>query len=128
MTRILVIDDELLNHQLVAKALESLDCQLSFAEDGTSGLARARTLRPDVIITDVMMPDINGYEVTRLLRREVEFHSMPILALTPQAGLKDKPRAFAAASDAYLRKPFEPDEPAARVSELPRRADLITSG
>lgn len=125
MTRILVIDDELLNHQLVAKALESLDCQLSFAEDGTSGLARARTLRPDVIITDVMMPDINGYEVTRLLRREAEFHSMPILVLTAQAGLQDKLRAFEAGADDYLSKPFEPAELAARVSALIRRAEMI---
>ena len=106
MIRILVIDDEPLNHQLVSKALEKLDCQILSAEDGTSGIARARTLKPDIIITDVMMPDINGYEVTRLLRREAQFYSTPILVLTAQAGLKDKLHAFEVGADDYLSKPF----------------------
>lgn len=125
MTRILVIDDEPMNHQLVAKALESLDCQLTFAEDGTSGIARARTMKPEVIITDVMMPDINGYEVTRQLRRDAQFISTPILVLTAQSGLQDKLRAFEVGADDYLSKPFEPAELAARVSALIRRAEMI---
>jgi len=69
MTRILVIDDEPINHQLVARALSGLQCELHFAENGKIGIAQARTLKPDVIITDVMMPEVNGYEVTRILRR-----------------------------------------------------------
>ncbi|HET7143361.1 MAG TPA: response regulator [Anaerolineales bacterium] len=125
MTRILVIDDEPLNHQLVSKALAALDCQIAFADDGKSGIARARTLKPDVIITDVMMPDINGYEVTHQLRREAQFISTPILMLTAQAGLQDKLRAFEVGADDYLSKPFEPAELAARVSALIRRAELV---
>lgn len=124
MTRILVIDDEPMNHQLVSKALASLDCQITFAEDGTSGIARARTMKPDVIITDVMMPDINGYEVTHQLRRESQFISTPIMVLTAQSGLQDKLRAFEVGADDYLSKPFEPAELAARVSALIRRAEL----
>lgn len=125
MTRILVIDDEPLNHQLVSKALAALDCQIAFADDGKSGIARARTLKPDVIITDVMMPDINGYEVTHQLRREAQFISTLILVLTAQAGLQDKLRAFEVGADDYLSKPFEPAELAARVSALIRRAELV---
>jgi pilus assembly protein CpaE len=125
MTRILVIDDEPINHQLVSKALEPLKSQITFAEDGTSGIARAHTMKPDIIITDVMMPDINGYEVTRQLRRETEFHSVPILVLTAQAGLQDKLHAFEAGADDYLSKPFEPAELVARVSALIRRAEMI---
>jgi pilus assembly protein CpaE len=125
MTRILFIDDEPLNHQLVAKALSTLvDCQLIFAEDGTSGIARARSIKPDVIITDVVMPDISGYEVTRQLRRDPEFISTPILVLTAQSGLQDKLRAFEVGADDYLSKPFESAELAARVSSLIRRAEL----
>jgi pilus assembly protein CpaE len=125
MTRILVIDDEPMNHQLVSKALAALDCQITFAEDGTSGIARARTMKPDVIITDVMMPDINGYELTRQLRREQQFFSTPILVLTAQSGLQDKLQAFEVGADDYLSKPFEPAELAARVSALIRRAEMI---
>ncbi len=125
MTRILVIDDETTYHQLITKALDGLDYQIHFAEDGTSGIARARTIRPDLIITDVMMPDINGYEVTHQLRRDAQFVATPILVLTAQAGLQDKLRAFEVGADDYLSKPFEPAELAARVAALLRRSEMI---
>ncbi|MBC7875796.1 MAG: response regulator [Anaerolineales bacterium] len=123
MTRVLYIDDEPMNHQLVNHALQPLGCQISFAEDGTSGIAQARTLKPDVVITDVMMPDINGYEVTRQLRRDPQFAGTPILVLTAQSGLQDKLKAFEAGADDYLSKPFEAAELAARITALLRRVE-----
>src|ERR1044071_1369624 len=122
MTRILVVDDEPINHQLVARALESLSAQLEFADNGNEGVARARTIKPDAIITDVMMPDISGYELTRILRREPEFAEIPILILTAQSGLEDKLKAFEAGADDHLTKPFEGAELMVRVSALLRRA------
>jgi pilus assembly protein CpaE len=127
MIRILFIDDEPSNHQLVAKALETMDCQISYAEDGTSGISRARTLRPDVIITDVIMPDITGYEVTHQLRRDPQFSTTPIIVLTAQSGLQDKLRAFEVGADDYLSKPFEPAELVARITSLVRRAEMAQS-
>lgn len=127
MLRILVIDDEPANHQMVAKALETLDCQIAVAEDGASGIARARALKPDVIITDVIMPDISGYEVTHQLRRDPLFSATPIIVLTAQSGLQDKLRAFEVGADDYLSKPFEPEELAARVTSLARRAEQVLS-
>jgi pilus assembly protein CpaE len=124
MTRILFIDDDPINHQLVARALQPLGHQLSFAENGTSGLAQARTTRPDLIITDVIMPDINGYEVTRQLRRDPQFAATPVLVLTAQSGLQDKLQAFESGADDYLSKPFEPAELVARVSALLRRVEM----
>jgi pilus assembly protein CpaE len=125
MTRILFIDDDTINHQLVAKALQPLGHQLTYAEDGTSGLAQARTLKPDLIITDVVMPDINGYEVTRQLRRDKQFAATPVLVLTAQSGLQDKLQAFESGADDYLSKPFEPAELVARVSALLRRVEML---
>jgi pilus assembly protein CpaE len=125
MTRILVIDDEITYHHLITKALEGLNYQIIFAEDGMSGIARARTVKPDLIITDVMMPDINGYEVTHQLRRDAQFVTTPILVLTAQAGLQDKLRAFEVGADDYLSKPFEPAELSARVAALIRRSEMI---
>src|SRR5690349_4844138 len=127
MPRVLVIDDEPINHQLVAHALEPLKCELHFAENGKGGVSKARNVKPDVIITDVMMPEINGYEVTRLLRREAEFSSIPILVLTAQAGLQDKLKSFEAGADDHLTKPFEAAELAARVTSLLRRAEAARS-
>ncbi len=123
MTHVLFIDDEPINHQLVTHALQPLGCQISYAQNGTDGIAQARNLKPDIVITDVMMPDINGYEVTRLLRRDPQFAGTPILVLTAQSGLQDKLKAFEAGADDYLSKPFEAAELAARTTALLRRAE-----
>ncbi len=127
MTCILVIDDEPINHQLVAHALISLQCEMHFAENGKSGISQARTLKPDLIITDVMMPDITGYEVTRILRREPQFAVTPILVLTAQSDLQDKLKSFEAGADEHLTKPFEAAELVVRVTSLLRRVEALRS-
>lgn len=127
MTHVLFIDDEPLNHQLIARALAPLGAQLSFAEDGMSGIARARALKPDIIITDVMMPGMDGYDVTRQLRRDPQFSSVPVLVLTVQSSLQDKLKAFEAGADDYMSKPFELAELTARVTALLRRVEINAS-
>ena len=122
MARILMIDDEPLNHQLVAHALEPLQCAVHSADNGKSGITLAHSLKPDLIITDVMMPDIDGYEVTRTLRRDPQFATTPILVLTAQGGLQDKLKSFEAGADDHLTKPFEAAELLARVTVLLKRA------
>jgi pilus assembly protein CpaE len=123
MARILIIDDEPINHQLVARALQPLQSELYFSDNGKDGVTKARNLKPDIIITDVMMPDINGYEVTRILRREPQFAATPILVLTAQAGLQDKLKSFEAGADDHLTKPFEAAELLMRVTALARRTE-----
>jgi len=125
MTRILVIDDEPINHQLVAHALIPLQCEIHFAENGKAGISQARGLKPDLIITDVMMPDINGYEVARTLRREPQFAATPILVLTAQSGLQDKLKSFEAGADDHLTKPFDASELVVRVTSLLRRVEAV---
>src|SRR5215211_6531248 len=125
MTRVLVIGDEPINLQLVARVLEPLHYELHFSENGKDGVTKARNLVPDIIITDVMMPEINGYEVTRILRREPQFASTPILVLTAQAGLQDKLKSFEAGADDHLTKPFEPAELVVRVTSLLRRVEAV---
>jgi pilus assembly protein CpaE len=125
MARILIIDDEPINHQLVGRALQSLQSELYFSDHGKDGVTKARNLKPDIIITDVMMPDINGYEVTRILRREPEFAATPILVLTAQAGLQDKLKSFEAGADDHLTKPFEAAELLMRVTALLRRVEAL---
>ena len=127
MTSILVIDDESINHQLVARALMPLQCDIHFADNGKNGISQARSIKPDVIITDVMMPDVNGYEVARILRRDPQFAATPILVLTAQSGLQDKLRSFEAGADDHLTKPFDPTELIARVTSLLRRVEAVKS-
>src|SRR5688572_6295758 len=125
--RVLIIDDEPINHKLVARALESLNHELHFSANGMEGVAKARHVEPDIIITDVMMPDINGYEVTRILRREPRFAATPILVLTAQAGLQDKLKSFEVGADDHLTKPFEAAELVVRVTSLLRRVEAVKS-
>ncbi|MGD0877441.1 MAG: response regulator [Anaerolineales bacterium] len=127
MTRILVIDDEPVYHEMIAHAMDANKYQFDFASSGTEGLQKAKSHKPDLIITDVMMPDIDGYEVTRLLRREPQFAHIPILVLTAQAGLQNKLKSFEAGADDHLTKPFEPEELAARLAALLRRAETSST-
>ncbi len=124
MTCILVIDDEILYHKMIEHSLENEKYQLEFASNGVEGLQKAKTIKPDLIITDVMMPDMDGYEVTKLLRRESQFAHIPILVLTAQTGLQNKISSFEAGVDDHLTKPFEPAELVVRIAALLRRSEL----
>lgn len=127
MIRILVIDDEPINYHLVVQALQPPGYEIEYAENGNRGISKALQSRPDLIITDVMMPDISGYEVTRLLRREDQFANTPILILTAQAGLQDKLKAFEAGADDHITKPFSAAELSVRVAALLRRVQATQS-
>jgi len=124
MPRILVIDDELIYHKMVASALEKEKYQLDFALTGSEGLQKAKTTHPDLIITDVVMPDMSGYEVAKLLRRDPQFANLPILVLSAQAALQNKLSSFEAGADDYLSKPFAPEELVVRLAALLRRSEL----
>ena len=125
MPRILIIDDEPLYHKMIAHALEAAKYQLDFAANGAEGLQKAKTSKPDLVITDVVMPDMDGYEVTRVLRRDPQFANIPILVLTAQGSLQNKLKSFEAGADDHLTKPFEAVEFSARLAALLRRAEIF---
>lgn len=123
MPTILTIDDEPLYTRLISIALEPLGYQVSVAINAKRGLELARHVRPDLIITDVMMPDMSGYEFIRQLRRDPDFAFTPILTLTSQSELQDKIKSFEAGADDHVTKPFEVEELVMRVAALLRRAE-----
>jgi pilus assembly protein CpaE len=125
MPKVLVIDDEPIYHKMIRHALKPLGYEVEFAVNGTSGLASASAIQPDVIITDVIMPDISGFEVTRRLRQDFRFSHTPILVLTSQTELGDKLKAFENGADDYLSKPFQPEELIARVGVLLNRSTVM---
>jgi len=125
MPHILAIDDEPLYPRLIAIALGPKGYQVDTAPDGKRGIELARQVNPDLIITDVMMPDISGYEVIHQLRREPRFAHTPFMVLTSQSELQDKIHAFEAGADDHLTKPFDVDELAVRVAALLHRADHV---
>ncbi len=125
MPRILVIDDDRIVRTIVEKSLTSLGYEVITANDGLAGLQLVKAHRPDVVVTDKVMPGIDGFEVTRRLRREPGFAHLPILVLTSESDLEDRVGAFEAGADDYLSKPFEAAELAARLTSLLRRVEAI---
>jgi DNA-binding response OmpR family regulator len=88
------------------------------ARDGQEALDLARTSRPDLAVLDVMMPKIDGFEVTRRLRADDSTTRMPIILLTARTQEADVQRGFDAGADDYIRKPFSPQELRARVQAI----------
>ena len=98
-----------------------------FASDGESGLARAEEIIPGLIITDIMMPGMDGYEVCRRIRSSELLNHIPVIMVTAKATHEDRMKGLAAGADAYLEKPFHADELAVRVSKLLEQRKLLQS-
>lgn len=112
---ILVADDEEDVRELVAYRLTRSGYGVVEAIDGQQALELARDRKPDLAVLDVMMPRLDGYELTRKLRAEESLRSLPIILLTASAQENDVSRGFEAGADDYMKKPFNPDELVARV-------------
>ena len=121
MSTIVVIDDTQSLLQLITLHLKQAGHQVITAADGVNGLRVAQENKPDLIITDVMMPGMDGYELTRRLRRELGTTHIPIITLTARSELESKIKAFESGADDFMTKPFDPGELVARVNVLLRR-------
>lgn len=116
--KILIVDDDLDTLRLVGLMLQRQGYQISAATNGQQGLEKAFDENPDLILLDVMMPDIDGYEVTRRLRQNPSTAETPILMFTAKAQLDDKVVGFEVGVNDYLTKPTHPSELQARVKTL----------
>jgi DNA-binding response OmpR family regulator len=113
--RIVVADDEVDVRELVAYRLSRSGYEVVEASDGEQALRLALENPPDLAVLDVMMPKLDGYELTRRLRAEPSTQRVPVILLTARAQEADVSQGFEAGADDYLRKPFNPDELLARV-------------
>lgn len=116
---ILAVDDDAHILQIIKWELTNQGCQVITSRDGEEALEIARDQRPDLVILDVMMPNINGLEVMRRLR---ERSSVPVLLLTARNRDQDKIGALDTGADDYVTKPFSPEELGARVKAILRRS------
>lgn len=121
MSRILVIEDEFAMRHALEDLLSSGGHRVIMAADGATGLERARTEQPDLILLDVMLPKVDGFAVAAELRRIGS--AVPILLLTAKGGVEDRVTGLDAGADDYLAKPFSPQELLARVRALLRRVE-----
>ena len=113
MTLILVIDDEPIIHQLVAHALVPLQCDLHFAENGRSGISQARLLKPELIITDVRMPELDGLAAVSEIRRD-----QPVPVIFISAHQDAAPEELPGGPTLFLTKPIDRQELADAISGL----------
>ncbi len=121
--KILVVDDEAILVEAIAYNLEQAGYQVTTAADGASALEAAHRETPDLIILDIMLPEMDGLEVCRQFRRESNTTTTPIMMLTAKGDEIDKVVGLEVGADDYVTKPFGRRELLARVRALLRRAD-----
>lgn len=108
--RILLVDDEPSIVKMVGRRLEVEGFRVTVAADGQEALARAQAEQPDLIILDLMLPRLNGYEVCTMLKQDVRYQKIPIILFTAKTQDKDEKLGMECGADAYVRKPFRAPE------------------
>ncbi|AGZ51241.1 two-component system response regulator TcrX [Mycobacterium kansasii] len=121
---VLVVDDEPVLAEMVSMALRYEGWNITTAQDGASAIAAARAARPDVVVLDVMLPDMSGLEVLHKLRRENP--RLPVLLLTAKDAVEDRIAGLTAGGDDYVTKPFSIEEVVLRLRALLRRTGVTT--
>ncbi|MDF1500303.1 MAG: response regulator [Anaerolineales bacterium] len=120
--KVLIIDDDVDTLKLVGLMLERQGYEIAVASNGTIGLNKAAEVKPDLILLDVMMPDLDGYEVTKRLRSDPSLAHIPIIMFTAKTMVDDKVAGFEAGVDDYLTKPTHPAELTAHVKAVLQRS------
>ena len=113
--RILIVEDQEDNRRILRDTLSTVGYDLIEAFNGEDGVRLAQSERPDLILMDIQLPQMDGYEATRQIKRIVELKTIPIIAVTSYALSGDEAKARAAGCDGYIAKPFSPRELLAKV-------------
>ena len=121
-TKILVVDDEPDALEVLGFKLREAGYTPIFAKDGTRAIAIARDERPDLIVLDLMLPEVDGLEVCKILRRDASTASIPIIMLTARAAEMDRVLGLELGADDYVTKPFSPRELVIRIRKQLARA------
>jgi two-component system cell cycle response regulator DivK len=115
--RILVVEDQEDNRQILRDLLASVDYEMIEAGDGEAGVAAAKAERPDLILMDIQLPVMDGYEATRRIKADPDLKQIPIIVVTSYALSGDEAKARAAGCDSYVTKPYSPRQLLAKIRE-----------
>ena len=116
--RILLVEDTEDNREIVRDLMDSVGYELLEANDGAAGLAMAAEHRPDLILMDIQLPVMDGYEVTRRLKADPALWHIPIIAVTSYALSGDEEKTRQAGCDGYVAKPFSPRQLLAKINQF----------
>jgi len=123
--RVLLIDDEQFYFKLIRKTLKEAEYDLEYAKTGSEGLSKIPTFDPDLVIVDLKLPEMDGFQILQRLRKDPKYSHMPVIVITAQDELSEKLKAFELGADDYLVKPFQPEELVARMGILARRGKAM---
>jgi two-component system, cell cycle response regulator DivK len=118
MKRILIIEDTEDNRRIMRDVLSHAGFEVIEAIDGANGVAMAESHRPDLILMDIQLPVMDGYDATRRIKAQPELKHIPIIAVTSYALSGDETKTRAAGCDGYVAKPFSPRQLLAKVNEF----------
>jgi CheY-like chemotaxis protein len=118
MAHVLIVEDEKSSVLLMSAALKRAGHTVTAASDGAEGIAKAQSLKPDLVIMDMGMPKMNGFEAIRALKRDAATKAIPILALTGATTAADRDEAYEAGCDGYESKPIDIQRLLDRVKEF----------
>ena len=107
MTKVLLVEDNEMNRDMLSRRLERRGYEIVLAEDGLQGVEQAATARPDIVLLDMSLPGLDGWEVAGRLKSDPATAAIPIIALTAHAMAGDRERALQAGCDDYVTKPIE---------------------
>ncbi|AFZ27391.1 response regulator containing a CheY-like receiver domain and an HTH DNA-binding domain [Cylindrospermum stagnale PCC 7417] len=124
---ILVVDDDLGTRLSISDYLELSGYSVITADDGQEALAMVEEYHPDLIVTDIVMPRMNGYELVRRVRQQPAFRLLPVILLTARTKTQERILGYQSGCDLYLPKPFELEELAAAIRNLLARSQIIQS-
>ena len=127
MTKILLVEDNEMNRDMLSRRLERKGYMVVLAVDGESGVEMARTEQPDVVLMDMSLPVLDGWEATRRLKADPATRSIPVIALTAHAMSSDRGKALQAGCDDYDTKPVELPRLLAKIEALVGRAAASTA-
>ena len=116
--QVLIIEDQEDNRRIMTDMLNAAGFEVIEAVNGEDGVSMAEANVPDLILMDIQLPGVDGYEATRRIRAKPDLSAIPIIAVTSYALSGDDKKAFEAGCDAYLAKPFSPRELLAKIREF----------
>lgn len=121
MGTILLVEDNEMNRDMLSRRLERKGYTVLVAEDGQQGIDMAATHRPDLVLMDMSLPVVNGWDATRSLKADDQLRSIPVIALTAHAMASDRDKALEAGCDDYDTKPIELPRLLEKIEKLMRR-------